>query len=395
MMQIYLVGGAVRDKYLNIPIKEKDWCVVGSSSNDLIEMGFKAVGKDFPVFLHPETKEEYALARIEKKIGPGYHGFSFLTSKEVSLQDDLKRRDLTINAMAIDNEGNLIDPHHGLNDLENKILRHVSNSFREDPVRVLRVAKFSARFHKKGFIIHPETLKMMKSMSKQGEIQNLVGDRVWKETEEALSSGDSHIFFRALQDCDALRIIFPEFYELDSSSKSNSTKIREKYTFEILEHSSNKTNNPAINFSILVFDILKSRHKSSNAMQKAHKTLVRELKNRLPIPSNFIDVSSLLIQFTELIENTVSLSPDSILMFLENADAFRRKKRFEEFLDAHRIISKKNKCSSSIILIKNIIEACDAIPMKKVIGDESNPKIIKEKVRKSRIEAIKSKINTK
>ena len=394
-MQIYLVGGAVRDKYLNIPIKEKDWCVVGSSSNDLIEMGFKAVGKDFPVFLHPETKEEYALARIEKKIGPGYHGFSFLTSKEVSLQDDLKRRDLTINAMAIDNEGNLIDPHHGLNDLENKILRHVSNSFREDPVRVLRVAKFSARFHKKGFIIHPETLKMMNSMSKQGEIQNLVGDRVWKETEEALSSGDSHIFFRALQDCDALRIIFPEFYELDSSSKSNSTKIQEKYTFEILEHSSNKTNNPAINFSILVFDILKSRHKSSNAMQKAHKTLVRELKNRLPIPSNFIDVSSLLIQFTELIENTVSLSPDSILMFLENADAFRRKKRFEEFLDAHRIISKKNKCSSSIILIKNIIEACDAIPMKKVIGDESNPKIIKEKVRKSRIEAIKSKINTK
>ena len=395
MMQIYLVGGAVRDKYLNIPIKEKDWCVVGSSSNDLIEMGFKAVGKDFPVFLHPETKEEYALARIEKKIGPGYHGFSFLTSKEVSLQDDLKRRDLTINAMAIDNEGNLIDPHHGLNDLENKILRHVSDSFREDPVRVLRVAKFSARFHKKGFIIHPETLKMMNSMSKQGEIQNLVGDRVWKETEEALSSGDSHIFFRALQDCDALRIIFPEFYELDSSSKSNSTKIQEKYTFEILEHSSNKTNNPAINFSILVFDILKSRHKSSNAMQKAHKTLARELKNRLPIPSNFIDVSSLLIQFTELIENAVSLSPDSILMFLENADAFRRKKRFEEFLDAHRIISKKNKCSSSIILIKNIIEACDAIPMKKVIGDESNPKIIKEKVRKSRIEAIKSKINTK
>ena len=205
---------------------------MGSSSNDLIEMGFKAVGKDFPVFLHPETKEEYALARIEKKIGPGYHGFSFLTSKEVSLQDDLKRRDLTINAMAIDNEGNLIDPHHGLNDLENKILRHVSDSFREDPVRVLRVAKFSARFHKKGFIIHPETLKMMNSMSKQGEIQNLVGDRVWKETEEALSSGDSHIFFRALQDCDALRIIFPEFYELDSSSKSNSTKIREKYTFD-------------------------------------------------------------------------------------------------------------------------------------------------------------------
>ena len=394
-MQIYLVGGAVRDKYLNIPIKEKDWCVVGSSSNDLIEMGFKAVGKDFPVFLHPETKEEYALARIEKKIGPGYHGFSFLTSKEVSLQDDLKRRDLTINAMAIDNEGNLIDPHHGLNDLENKILRHVSNSFREDPVRVLRVAKFSARFHKKGFVIHPETLKMMKSMSKQGEIQNLVGDRVWKETEEALSASDPHIFFRALQDCDALRIIFPELYGLDSSSKSNSTNIQEKYTFEILEHSSNKTNNPAINFSILVFDILKSRHKSSNAMQKAHKTLARELKNRLPIPSNFIDVSSLLIQFTELIENTVSLSPDSILMFLENADAFRRKKRFEEFLDAHRIISKKNKCSSSIILIKNIIEACDAIPMKKVIGDESNPKIIKEKVRKSRIEAIKSKINTK
>ena len=394
MMQIYLVGGAVRDKYLNLPIKERDWCVVGSSPDDLIDMGFKAVGKDFPVFLHPKTKEEYALARIEKKIGPGYHGFSFLTSKEISLQDDLKRRDLTINAMAIDNKGNLIDPHRGLNDLENKILRHVSNSFREDPVRVLRVAKFSARFHKKGFIIHPETLKMMKSMSEQGEVQNLVGERVWKETEEALSASDPHIFFRVLQDCDALRIIFPELDELDNSSKSNSKKMQEKFTFEILEHSSNKTNNPAINFSILIFDILKTRHKSSNAMQRAHKTLLRELKVRLPIPSNFIDVSSLLIQFKEVIDNATSQSQDSLLTFLENADAFRRKKRFEETLEAHKIMSKKNKYASSIIFIKNIIEACDAISMKKVIGDESDPKIIKERVRKSRIEAIKSKINT-
>jgi tRNA nucleotidyltransferase (CCA-adding enzyme) len=209
-MQVYLVGGAVRDEQLGLPVKERDWCVVGATAAEMTNAGYKQVGKDFPVFLHPETGEEYALARTERKTAAGYHGFEFHTDPGVTIEDDLGRRDLTINAIARHADGDLVDPFGGVADIRNRILRHVSDAFVEDPVRVLRVARFAARFASLGFVIAPETMTLMGTMTANGEIDALVPDRVWKETELALLGPDSRIFFETLRTCGALKVLFPE-----------------------------------------------------------------------------------------------------------------------------------------------------------------------------------------
>ncbi len=209
-MQVYLVGGAVRDERLGLPVQERDWCVVGATPDELLDKGFKRVGKDFPVFLHPETGEEYALARTERKTAAGYHGFAFDTSPDVTIEEDLARRDFTINALAVSEDGELIDPHGGLDDLENLLIRHVSDAFVEDPVRILRAAKFAARFAQLGFRIAPATRDLMRNMVNDGEADALVPDRVWKETESALAGPDPQLYFEALRACSALRVVFPE-----------------------------------------------------------------------------------------------------------------------------------------------------------------------------------------
>jgi tRNA nucleotidyltransferase (CCA-adding enzyme) len=207
-MQVYLVGGAVRDEQLGLPVKERDWCVVGATPDELVDQGYKQVGKDFPVFLHPETNEEYALARTERKTAPGYHGFDFDTSPAVTIEDDLSRRDLTINALARDDAGHVIDPFGGVDDLNHRLLRHVSDAFMEDPVRILRVAKFAARFADLGFRIAPETRDLMRRMVADGEADALVPDRAWKETEAALADPNPRLYFEALRACGALRVVF-------------------------------------------------------------------------------------------------------------------------------------------------------------------------------------------
>jgi tRNA nucleotidyltransferase (CCA-adding enzyme) len=209
-MKTFLVGGAVRDQLLNFPVTEKDWVVVGETPDSMLAKGFKPVGKDFPVFLHPKTQDEYALARTERKTGPGYKGFMVYSSPEVNLEQDLIRRDLTVNAMAIDEQGHLIDPYHGQRDLENKVLRHVSEAFKEDPVRILRVARFAARYAHIGFTVAEETLQMMRDMVADGEAQHLVAERVWAELNKALNEKTPSAFFRCLKDCNALAVIFPE-----------------------------------------------------------------------------------------------------------------------------------------------------------------------------------------
>ncbi len=209
-MQVYLVGGAVRDEQLGIPFRERDWCVVGARPDELEALGYSRVGKDFPVFLHPETREEYALARTERKTAPGYHGFEFDCSPEVTIEEDLERRDLTINAIAKDADGNLIDPWGGLRDLEDRFLRHVSDAFVEDPVRILRVARFAARYHRLGFAVAQETMQLMQRMVANGEVDALVADRVWKETELALGGDNVRVYFEVLRECGALRVLFPE-----------------------------------------------------------------------------------------------------------------------------------------------------------------------------------------
>ena len=209
-MQVYLVGGAVRDQLLGHPYHEKDYVVVGATPEQLLAQGYQPVGKDFPVFLHPETKDEYALARTERKSGQGYHGFEFYTDISVTLEDDLIRRDLTINAIAMDDDGKIYDPYHGHEDLNNKILRHVSDAFAEDPLRVLRVARFAARYHQYGFTIAEETLALMQQLANSGELKALTPERVWKETSRALMERDADVYFETLRQCGALKVLFPE-----------------------------------------------------------------------------------------------------------------------------------------------------------------------------------------
>ena len=209
-MKIYLVGGAVRDQLLNYPVKEKDWVVVGATVNEMLDLGYLQVGKDFPVFLHPETKDEHALARTERNTAPGYRGFEVHASPDVTLEEDLIRRDLTINAIAKDEDGNIVDPYNGQNDLKLKLLRHVSAAFSEDPVRILRVARFAARYAHLGFKVADETLQLMQQMVKNGEADALVAERVWQEFNKALNERNPEVFIQVLRDCHALKIILPE-----------------------------------------------------------------------------------------------------------------------------------------------------------------------------------------
>ena len=384
-MEVYLVGGAVRDRFLGLPIEEKDWCVVGSSPEEMKKRGFQSVGKDFPVFLHPETKEEYALARTEKKIKPGYHGFDFNTSKNVTLAEDLKRRDLSINAMAIDRNDNLIDPYNGLDDINQKKLRHVSKAFDEDPVRVLRTAKFAARFHQLGFSIHADTQKIMKSISDDGELDHLVSDRVWKEMEQALSGNDPHVFFITLQNCGALIKLFPELYI------NKDTKI--KHGFSALKKIANHSYDPAINFSIFIYDIERAKTSDDDEMQINFQKTLDSLKKRLPIPRRFSEVSNIFIKYKNILDQAESLEAKSILELLEDSDAFRRTERFNTILDAYSILDTEKKNQNMFKRIAKIIVACNNVQTKKIINDETNPRKIREKISQERIRLISREIN--
>src|SRR5579871_3458489 len=210
IMRVYLVGGAVRDRLLGRPVHERDWVVVGATPEEMVRLGYEPVGREFPVFLHPSTHEEHALARLERKTGPGYRGFTTQFSPEVTLEEDLRRRDLTVNAMAEDEQGVLIDPYGGAADLRARVLRHVSEAFVEDPVRILRVARFAARYAGLGFTVAPETLALMRRIVDAGEARTLVPERVWQETERALAEAHPQVYFETLRGCGALAVVFPE-----------------------------------------------------------------------------------------------------------------------------------------------------------------------------------------
>jgi tRNA nucleotidyltransferase (CCA-adding enzyme) len=251
-METYLVGGAVRDRLLGLPIREKDWVVVGASPQDMLDQGFKQVGKDFPVFLHPTTKDEYALARTERKTGHGYKGFAFHTSTDVTLEQDLKRRDLTINAMAETADGSLIDPYHGQQDLNAGLLRHVSPAFAEDPVRILRVARFAAAFAKWGFKVAHSTNSLMRKMVDDGEVSHLVAERVWAELIKALATDSPQQFFTVLRGCNALAVLFPEIereYPQDYQAHGDKPGIA---ALEAVQASVLHGENPRVRFGVLI-----------------------------------------------------------------------------------------------------------------------------------------------
>ena len=339
-MHIYLVGGAVRDSLLNHPSSENDWVVVGATPKQMTDQGFKPVGKDFPVFLHPKTKEEYALARTERKSGHGYKGFEFYTSQEVTLEQDLIRRDLTINAMAQDNSGNIIDPYGGQKDLEKKILRHVSDAFTEDPLRVLRIARFAARYHHLGFTIADETMDLLKSIVAKGEMEFLVSERVWKETSRALKEQSPQIFIEVLKQCGALAEILPEIdalFGVPQRADYHPEVDTGVHTLMALEQSVKISNCGAVRYSVLVHDVGKAL--TPDAVLPSHTghestglPVVKAMCERLGVPNHYSQLAMAVTEYHLHSHKARELKPATILKLFQNIGALRDKNRLQDFL---------------------------------------------------------------
>lgn len=338
-MQIYKVGGAVRDELLGITSKDTDWVVVGATVEQMIEQGFTPVGKDFPVFLHPDTKEEHALARTERKSGVGYKGFQFHTGDDVSLEDDLKRRDITINAMAMDDKGNVIDPFNGQQDLEAKLIRHVSDAFVEDPLRVLRVARFAARF---GFKVAPETMKLMQQIAQSGELANIVSERVWQELEKALAGNYPSRFIMVLRAADALSVLFPEIeclFGVPQPEQHHPEIDSGLHTLMALNQATRLSDAAEIRFAVLVHDLgkgvtPKEQLPKHHGHEEAGVKLIESLCERYKIPTRYQQLGVMVSRFHLDCHRVMELKPKTLLEKLERMDAFRKPERFEQFLIA-------------------------------------------------------------
>jgi tRNA nucleotidyltransferase (CCA-adding enzyme) len=339
-MEVYLVGGAVRDELLGIPVRERDWVVVGATPQDMERLGYRAVGRDFPVFLHPGTQEEYALARTERKVGRGYRGFEVHCAPDVTLADDLRRRDLTINAMARDATGALIDPHGGQADLERRLLRHVSEAFAEDPVRILRVARFAARLAPLGFTVAPETSALMRTMVESGEVDALVPERVWQETHKALTEPRPDAFLSTLRDCGALARVFPELdalWGVPQPARWHPEIDTGVHMLLVMQAAARLTDNPRVRFAALMHDLGKGttpptlwpRHVGH---EERGATLVRRLSDRLRVPTDFRHLAELTARWHGLAHRALELRATTVLQLLEHCDALRRPERFREFL---------------------------------------------------------------
>ena len=342
---VYLVGGAVRDQLLNLPVKDRDWVIVGATPQNLIDLGYQQVGKDFPVFLHPQSKEEYALARTERKSGQGYTGFICDFSAEITLEQDLIRRDLTINAMAQDLQGNLYDPYHGADDLRQRILRHVSPAFVEDPLRVLRVARFAARYHHLGFTIAPETLQLMQTLTQQGELQHLTAERVWAETEKALNEKNPEIYFETLRQVGALAVLFPELdalYGVPNPAKYHPEIDSFVHTMMVLQQVTLLSeqvdcHKSAVRFAAICHDLGKAKTPKSNwPHHHGHEKLgivpTRNLCKRLKVPSYYQQLAELTCEYHTHIHKIVELRPETVVKLFNTFDVWRKPLRFMEFL---------------------------------------------------------------
>lgn len=341
-MKIYLVGGAVRDARLGLPVKERDWVVVGATPEEMVAQGYRPVGKDFPVFLHPKTQEEYALARTERKSGRGYHGFQFHTGPEVTLEDDLWRRDLTINAMAQDEDGTLVDPHGGLRDLDARLLRHVSPAFAEDPVRILRIARFAARFAPLGFRVADDTMELMRSMVAAGEADHLVAERVWKETERALMEPRPATFFEVLHACGALARVMPELAALSGVPQRADYHPEVDtlvHTLMCVDAAVRAQHGIEVRIATLLHDLGKAATPVGELpSHRGHDLrglpLVKQFCERLRVPNAARDLALMVTRDHLLVHKVRELRPKTLLDLLERFDAFRKSGRFEQALAA-------------------------------------------------------------
>ena len=407
-MKVYLVGGAVRDQLLGLLVKDRDWIVVGADPATLLSLGYQQVGKDFPVFLNPKTKEEYALARTERKSSAGYTGFICDFSPTITLEQDLIRRDLTINAMAQSEDGEIIDPYGGKQDLENRILRHISPAFSEDPLRVLRVARFAARYHSLGFKIASETLSLMAELAQSEELQHLTAERVWLETEKALNEKNPEIYFETLHKTGALRVLFPEIdalYGVPNPVKHHPEVDSFIHTMLVLKQAVNLTeNNPILNKSAVRFaaichdlgkaltpqNILPHHYGHEQAGIKPTRTLCKRLK----VPSYFQELAELTCEFHTHIHKAFELRAETVITLFNRFDVWRKPQRFQEFLqvclaDTRGRTGFENKDYPQIDYINQLLQAANEVDVQQVIADGFEKQEIRNELTKRRILAVK------
>jgi tRNA nucleotidyltransferase (CCA-adding enzyme) len=339
-MKIYRVGGAVRDKLLNYFSDENDWLVVDATPEKMVELGYLPVGNDFPVFIKPDTGEEYALARTERKSGHGYGGFTFHAAADVSLEEDLVRRDLTINAMAEDDDGQLYDPYNGQADLDKKILRHVSDAFTEDPLRVLRVARFAARYHHLGFTVAPETIELMTTIASSGELDYLVAERVWKETERALGERSPDIYIEVLRQCGALDVLFPEvsrLFGVPQRADYHPEIDTGIHTLMALQQSVRLSDSSKIRFAVLVHDLGKGI--TPDHVLPSHRgheargvPLVNDVCDRFKVPNDVRQLALVVTEYHLMCHKAQELKPETIVNLLKGVGALKSRDRLEDFI---------------------------------------------------------------
>jgi len=341
-VKLYRVGGCVRDRLLGLPVNDIDWVVTGATAAQMLAAGYKSIGKDFPVFLHPESKQEYALARSERKIGPGYRGFEISADPATTIEQDLMRRDLTINAIAEDDQGNMVDPYNGLLDINARKLRHVSAAFTEDPVRVLRVARFAARFHKLGFTLASETRELIHQMGQSGELAALVAERVWSELSRALDEDDPAIFFTTLRDCAVLALLFPEIdalYGVPQTAKYHPEIDTGVHVMMALQTSATLGHDNETRFAVLMHDLGKAT--TPAAVLPAHhghevrgKKLVKAFCKRWRVPRAHTELALITTEFHTHVHRALDLKPSTLLKLFVKADSMRKPERFQKMLDA-------------------------------------------------------------
>lgn len=398
-MRIYQVGGAIRDELLGLEVKDRDWVVVGATPEQMTALGYRAVGKEFPVFIHPETGEEYALARTERKTGPGYKGFVFDTSEQITLEQDLQRRDITINAIARDENGNLIDPFNGRRDLEQKIIRHVSNAFVEDPLRVLRVARFAAQLD---FPVAEETRALLQEISSTDELDSLTPERVWTETETALLTPQPRRYFEVLRECNALAALFPEIdrlFGVPQPQRHHPEIDSGVHTLMVLEQATAIADDPEVRFAALVHDLGKGTT-PQQVLPKHHGheergvALINNLCDRLRIPNRYRDLAVLVSRYHLHCHRIRELKPATVLRALEKLDALRRTERFDRFLlactaDARGRKGMEQQDYPQADLFRKYREACLAVTTNSEDIHGLKGAGIADYIRAQRLEAIK------
>lgn len=400
-MRILKVGGAVRDRLLGLPVTDIDWIVLGSSAQEMLERGYRPVGADFPVFLHPQSGEEYALARTERKSGQGYGGFTFFASPEVTLEEDLIRRDLTINAMAEDENGVVIDPYHGLQDIEARLLRHVSPAFAEDPLRVLRVARFAARYAALGFQIAPETLTLMRELSESGELQTLTPERAWKEISRALMENQPQVFIQALRDCEALHKLLPEvdaLFGVPQSPAHYPEVDTGAHVLSVLQQAAAHDQPLPVRWACLLHDLGKALPPAQEGSKHVDEEqvgveLINQVNNRFKVPRDCQELALLVGEFQLKCHRAFELDSKTLLELLQRMDIYRRPERFEHYLNACEMDARgrtglENQEYPQAAYLRRAAQVARAVTVTMLIEQGLQGAALGEALRQKRLEAL-------